>query len=245
MNMSKVYTYLRNILGLNQLALPFKEPGTDKPILVENVINTVITTITIPIYSMYQPWRREGSAFLRDLQQIDRYDHIYLLPSYLTDPPIIDVLDVHLPFTNTRGTFGDIAPAYGINRSVQGVATSQAYMMLAGTMRAEPTFEYKGENKVRLYGFPKVELIFEIKAQHLPNGETIDEGCFKSFTDLAILDMKEYLFNNLKYWDKIPTAHGELNLRIETWEGATAEKTAMLNQWDDTYHVDESPIIFM
>ena len=148
------------------------------------------------------------------------------------------VSDISLPMHNHRGTFGDISPAYGINRSAQGVVTSQAYMMLAGQMRAEPTFEYLGENKVKLYGYPKCMLSFSVACEHDPNGESIPDSCYDSFMELAILDMKVYLYNNLKYHREIPSAFGGVKMEIEDYQNAEAERNTLLDKWRDTYHAD-------
>ncbi len=236
--MSRAISHIKMQLGMYNLTLPFKDDITGDPTPTENVIRDVLTTVTIPIYSQYVPWVREGEQNISTLKCIDRHNAIYLLPPYLTTTPVMYVLDVSLPVVNTRGTYGDIAPAYGINRSTQGVLTSQAYMMVAGQMRSEPTFEYLGENKIKLYGFPKTSVVFKVACEHEPNGETILSGCYDSFMQLAILDVKMFLYNTLKLYDGIPSAFGNIQLKIEEFQAADAERTALLNQWQDIFHLD-------
>lgn len=238
MNISKAASQLKMQLGLYGITLPFQDPITKQTTPTENVIMDVIKTMTIPIYSQFVPWIRHGDIHVNSLKVVDRIKGIYMLPAFLTLTPVMYVADVSLPFQNTRGTYGDIAPAYGINRSVQGVATSQAYMMLAGQMRAEPTFEYLGENKIRLYGYPKTELSFKVACEHEPNGETIPEGCYDSFMELATLDMKIFMYNTLKLYDGIPTAFGNINLKIEEYQSADADRNTLLDKWRDTFHLD-------
>lgn len=105
-------------------------------------------------------------------------------------------------------------------------------------MRAEPTFEYLGENKIRLYGYPRVPLTFKVACEHDPNGESIPDSCYSSFMELAMLDMKQFLYNTLKHYEGIPTAFGTINLKIEDYQGAEAERNSLLEKWGDTYHVD-------
>ena len=152
MNLSKIVCVLKKQFGLYVVALPFKDEVTGQPTPPEIIIQDIIKTVTIPMYSQYQPWIREGDADLAKLKIIDKRRFIYELPDYLTITPVKYIIDIRLPFMNTRGTFGDISPTYGINRSVSGVISSMAYMNLAGQMRAEPTFEYLGNNHVRMYG---------------------------------------------------------------------------------------------
>lgn len=238
MNMSKVVSSIKASLGLYGITLPFKDGITGEPTPTESIIMNVLTTITIPLYSQFQPWIREGDCSVAQLKCIDKRKGIYLLPAFLTMTPVMYVSDIYLPMHNNRGTYGDIAPAYGINRSVQGVIASQEYMMLAGQMRAEPSFDYLGDNKIRLYGYPKTMLTFRVACEHEPNGESIPDGCYDSFMELAMLDMKMFLYNNLKLYDKIPTAFGEINLRIDDYSNAEGDRNALLEKWRDVFHLD-------
>lgn len=238
MNISKAISHIKMQLGLYNITLPFKDETTGHPIPTENVIRDVLTTVTIPIYSEFSPWIREGTIGLDKLKVVDKQAGVYMLPAFLTITPVKYVSSVSLPYHNTRGTYGDISPAYGINRSVQGVATAQAYMMVAGQMRSEPTFEYLGENQIRLYGYPRVPLSFKVACEHDPNGESIPDSCYDSFMELAILDVKQFLYNTLKLYDGIPTAFGNINLKTDDYQGAEAERNSLLDKWRDTYHVD-------
>ena len=238
MNMSKAVSHIKMQLGLYGVTLPFMDDITKQPTPTENVIRDVLTTITIPIYSEFVPWIREGTISVDKLKVVDRRNAIYMLPAFLTLTPVKYVSSVSLPYENARGTYGDISPAYGISRSVQGVLTSQAYMMVAGQMRSEPTFEYLGENKIRLYGYPRVPLSFRVACEHDPNGESIESSCYDSFMELAMLDVKQFLYNTLKLYDGIPTAFGNINLKIEDYQGAEAERNALLENWRDRFHLD-------
>lgn len=238
MNMSGCVSQLIMQLGLNNIVLPFVDKTTKKQIPTEAIIYNVLKTMTIPEYSQFVPWRRTGTAATSDLKCIDQKQGIYMLPSFLTMTPVMYVIDVQLPYHNNRGTYGDIAPAYGINRSVQGVLTSQAYMMVAGQMRSEPTFEYLGYNQIRLYGYPKTNLTFILACQHMPNGETIKDSCRSSFMEMADLHCKVFLYNNLKFYNNIPTAFGNIELPISDWQGAQEQLTALIKEWRETFHLD-------
>lgn len=237
MNMSRAISSLKLSLGLNMITLPFQDEN-GKPVPTENVIKEVIQTITIPEYSQFSPWMRKGDIEWEMLKPIDKINGIYLLPQVLTITPIMYVADVSMPMHNNRGTYGDVAPAYGINRSVEGVLTSQAYMMIAGQMRAEPTFEYLGHNKIKLYGFPRTKLTFTVACEHDPSGETIEDSCYDSFMELATLDMKVFLYNNLKLYDQLPSAFGNVQLKVEDYNGASGERDQLLEKWRDNFHLD-------
>ena len=55
---------------------------------------------------------------------------------------------------------------------------------------------------------------------------------------LAMLDAKMFLYNTLKLYDGIPSAFGSIQLKVEELQGADSERTALLNQWNDTFHLD-------
>ena len=238
MNLSKAISSLKMSLGLYGITLPFKDDITGKPIPTENVIRDVLTTVTIPEYSQFEPWVRIADCNLNQMKLVDRRNNIYLLPEFLTLTNVMYVRDVRLPSSITRGTYADITPVFGLNGSAQGVITGNAHMMLAGQMRSEPSFEYLGENKIKLYGWPRTVLTFEVACEHDANGESIPEGCYDSFMELATLDVKIFLYNTLKLYDGIPTAFGEINLKIEEYQGADAERTSLLNEWRDRFHLD-------
>ena len=238
MNMSEVISALILSNGLYNVTLPFVDKKTNKPKPTEQVIQEVLATVTIPMFSTFVPWRREGTINIKDLIKVPNTQHDYYLPKWLTLTPGRYVIDVHLPYINQRGTYGDIAPAYGINRSVQGVATSMAYMMVAGQMRAEPTWDYLGDNKIRLFGWPLAQVEMVVACNHEPNGESIPDGCYESFMTLAELDVKIFMYNTLKMYHEIPTAFGNINLRVEDYQPAIEEKKTLLKEWGDVAHAD-------
>lgn len=243
MNISKVVSHLMMKNGLTNLILPFKDEATGNIVPADQIVRQIITTETVPIYSEYCPWIRTGTIDIKELQCVDRQLSIYMLPAFLTMTPVKYVIDVKMPFHNMRGTFGDVAPAYGINRSTQGVLTSQAYMMVAGQMRAEPTFEYLGFNKIRLYGWPKTMIEISVACEHESNLESIPESCYSSFMELATLDLEEFLYANFRFNKTIPTAHGNFELPIEDWQGAKEARKELLRDWDEKFHVDMIDIV--
>lgn len=238
MNLSKCISSIIMQFGLYGVMLPFKNQETGEPIPTENVIRDVITTTTIPIYSEFVPWKREGTIDARQLKICDKKNHIYMLPAFLTLTEVKYVISVKPSRTTNRGLYGVISPTYSLGRMAEATATSQASMMLAGQMRSEPTFEYLGENRIKLYGYPTYEIEFKVACEHDPNGETIPSSCFDSFMELATLDVKVFLYNNLDLFDEMPTAFGNIKLKIEKYQGAEQERSSLLEKWRDTFHLD-------
>jgi len=237
MNLSKAISALKMSLGLYGIALPFKDENNNT-IPTEKVLSDVISTVTIPIYSEFVPWIREYDEHKSKLTVVDKKKGIYMIPEFLTMTPIKYVLKVELP-TYRVDSYGGIYPSvYGSDRSAQAVINSQAQLMLHGEMRNEPTFKYLGENKIQLLGYPDSYITFKVGAEHMDSGETIKESCYDSFMELATLDVKMFLYNNLKLYDGMPTAFGQINFKIEEYQSADSDRTSLLNEWRDRYHLD-------
>lgn len=227
--------------GLYQIVLPFVDNATKKPKPTEEVIHEVLSTTTIPIYSEFVPNNVIGTADVKDLKVIDERNGVYLLPAHLTYTEVKSVIDVRFPFINNRGVYGDLGYLpYGAAQSPQGTLTGMAYLMLSGEMRNEPTFEYLGNNKVRLCGFPKTILEFELGCEHDPNGETIPSTCYDSFMELANLDVQSFLWNTLRHYEELPTAFGTIKINSQDWQSAEDKRKALLDDWRDKFHVDQA-----
>lgn len=243
MNISKVISALKMQNGLYSITLPFKDPTTNEATPIENIIKEVIETITIPTYSQYVPWIRECDEDLKNMKLVDRKNNIYLLPQYLRMTPILYVISVYFPYSGGQDWYSCINPIYGVAGAAQGVITGQSFNMLTGALQAEPTFEYLGHDKIKLYGFPRVTLNFKVACEHTPNLETIEDSCYTSFMQLATLDLQQFLWNTLKMYNPIATAHGEYNLKIDQYEQAESQRRELLNEWDNVWFADRSEFI--
>ena len=245
MNMSRVVSHIALMLSLNNITLPFKDDITGEAIPAPNIIREVLSTVTIPMYSLYQPWHRQGTANLRELKIADERNSVYFLPESLTTTDVMYVSSVNISTYSDSSMFsgsnmgGYMLPMNNLYSTAKSIASSQMASILAGDLRDEPTFEYLGENKIILYGYPRVNLIFRLACAHEPNGETIEDSCTTSFMDLAMLDMKMFLYNNLKLYDKISNAWGGvIDLKIEEMQGAESDRRSLLEKWDETFHLD-------
>jgi hypothetical protein len=50
--------------------------------------------------------------------------------------------------------------------------------------------------------------------------------------------MKMFLYNTLKMYDNIPTAFGNINLKIDDLQSAEESRNTLLDKWRDTFHLD-------
>ena len=60
---------------------------------------------------------------------------------------------------------------------------------------------------------------------------------------LAVLDLEEYLYNQLKRKDQLDVGVGTINLKIDEWANARDEKKQLLETWDNEgANLDIDPI---
>ena len=64
MNLSRIVSVLIKQFGLYLVALPFKNEITGEPSPPEVIVKDILKTVTIPMFSQYQPWIRTGKGDL-------------------------------------------------------------------------------------------------------------------------------------------------------------------------------------
>ena len=74
--------------------------------------------------------------------------------------------------------------------------------------------------------------------KHYKSLQSIRPTAEESFFTLAVLDVKENLYGLVKHYQNIQTAYGNVELKIDDWQNAESERKELLNQWDDSYHLD-------
>lgn len=245
MNMTKVINDIKMLLGLQTIALPYKEP-------VEVVIQEILQG-SIRTYSHFKPYKKEAydiPSRLKSPSEIERKQGIFYIPAALTTTPVheayaelaeyvsddanvsINSFTVGSPFVG----YGSYTPQDIVNATMTGAAVNK----YIGITNAPFMCKWLGDNKVKLYNVPQQCLIkFVAKVDHDLNGETIQESCVESFKQLAILDVKMHLYNVLINMQNVGAAHKNIQMAIERWSSAESDREKLLEQWTDTFHLDE------
>lgn len=249
MNISNVVNDIKISLGLNTIALPYEMP-------VENVIQEILK-LTVREYSDFKPCIKEGYAMKGDLLTPDnmskKFD-IYLLPTHLTTTPVktADAMAASSQYqpdeatTNsfTVGTpfvgFGSYYPQDILNATMTGAAINK----FTGVTSQLPVSKYLGFNKIQLFNFPeKCFVKFIVECEHEPSLETIPSTCYTSFMELALLDVKRTLYNNLKNMNNIGGAFKEIQIKIDEWSGAEQAQEELLKDWTTKFHLDNTELV--
>lgn len=249
MNISDVINDIKLTLGLNTVALPYKQP-------VELVIKEILA-VSIRTFSRFKPYIRNGIYLRKNLRSPSPYEEklgIYVLPGEFTVSRVQDAYAYPVSqnlkdIESTDSGFVPTAPFIGYGGYypqdiINGIQTSAALNKFVGISTASPTSKWLGFNKIQLFDCPEdCCLMFVVKCDHDLNGETIAESCVESFMHLATLDVQRTIYNNLKNMNTVGSAFKEIQLKIDDWSNAESERKELIKQWEDSFHCDDMDLI--
>lgn len=235
MNFSQLMTRLKMDLGIYVVPLPFENS--------EKALNDVILLKTLPVFSQYVPRRWEETISVNEMRCIeDNADQgTYELPAHLFYMPIVSIMSCEPVNSMFNGSYYTGTPMLsGTTDLFEDMMLGSATYDLMSAIAPPFSYEFIRPNKLRIYNMTcyldKIKLV--IGYQHADNLATIPVDAEQSFYDLALLDVKIFLYNNLKFYDEINTAYGSVRLRIDEWQQAESQREDLIRQWNETYHIN-------
>lgn len=232
-NASELLTSIKMDLGIHGLKLPFENP--DKEIL------NVLRKRTLKTFSTYLPQIQTISLDLaKDLECIkEEYtESIYILPD-LFDREILYVRNIFLK-TKLLGN-GFIAPVFdGSIDTYNSMMLTQTSANLASVAAPAITFKFDPPNKLTLYNIATAYgmIDIELALEHADNFATISQTSWDSFYELALLDVKRFLYGIMKHYTELSSAYGTVNLKIDDWQNAESERKDLIERWKDVAHLE-------
>ena len=88
------------------------------------------------------------------------------------------------------------------------------------------------------------KIIITYLQEHDSTLGSIPDSESESFYKLAVLDCKMGCYDYMKHYNELSTAHGSINLKIDDWANASQDRDALLDKWDDTFHLDRKTQYF-
>lgn len=226
-------------LGLDVLGLESRFP---------DLVN-MIETKTLMTFSNYIPVIYKMYLDLTDESGIIRKDHQTLgVEYYLKDPvldkynlPILDILAINYnnlsdvdPYDPNSTQYYSSVIASRNNLTLEAVLMGAEYTysrtLIDTSMPFKRYHELRGSRVLYLrnYSFGgRAEL--EIKTRW-PNLVAIPEEFRQEFIELAKLDVRIKLWNELKYLESIVTPSGNIDLKISEWESADRDRETFLHE---------------
>ena len=241
MNISQLLTQIKMDLGIYGLSLPFEDP--DKALM------EVIQLRTLKIFSVYQPRVEIIKLDLaKDVETLkEEYtESIYVLPNKYPDREMLGIRRI-LPVNKLMGN-GFLAPVFdGTIETYMELMSTQANANLASVAAPPITFKFDPPNIMHVYnmatayGIVEVELEFE----HAQNLSTIPLTAWESFYELALIDVKRFLYNAMKHYTDLSTAFGTISMKIDDWSNAESERKDLIEKWKDSYHLDTAQFVII
>lgn len=234
MNISEVVTSIQMDIGIYKIALPFDEP-------VEKVLTDVIQIKTVPVFSLLHPLYEKMRFNLGELEVVERGSNYttYLLPDVFNNRKILFIKRVEYADNTVTGLsyFGGFPMSGGlVNQSMIANASAK----LAAKMIPKITHHWEAPRKLTIYNaINSCEINVEIAFPQDKSLITIEDTCYDSFLDLATLDCKKFLYESLKHYPELNSAYGNIALKIEDWQQADDNRKQLLEQWNNTYHLDQ------
>lgn len=239
---SRVITSIKMDLGVYGLALPFDNPD-------EALLN-VIKIKTLPTFSQFSPYYMTFVINTSELQYKNDGTYqskIFTIPNMFGDRDILFVRSIDLDISELADGYVD--PIYiGNEINYEDLMTAQATANLMSLAIPSVTFKFHPPNKIELFNSG---LSFDNKykitvaLEHSENLTTIPKTSWTSFMKLATLDVKKFLYDNLKLYGNLQTAYGNIDIKIDDWSNAEQERNDLIREWEDTWHLDDEQYIII
>lgn len=239
-NLNDIMFQVKTKLGLLAISTPFKD--------LNGVIMKILQDVTIPNFSIVCPFKQDFSFVVTDFEEIKREsDSVTVLLPDDQLRPIIYVYDVRYDVSSLTGTgYYTTGMPVMMGDPMQQVILGNAAANLVNQMVPKMTFNFQEPRTLTLYNAVVTnKMRIFVGRQHYKNGSSIPETASQSFLKLALLDVKATMYPTLKMYSEINTSIANINLKLDEWANAESERTDLMNNWDDTYHLDAQPFYWI
>ena len=236
-NKAHMMKLIKQQLGIYSIKLPISD---------NDLMNDVIIDDTLLTYSIYFPLVKNIPCDLNQIRvKVDRdnttsdVSNIYEIPQIFPkdeegERTILGIENV-IPFNDMR--YQSVQSAFQTIESFQALAISQAIGNLESVQEPSFVVEFIPPNRFRInHGtYYKDRVILKVEYTYSKELYDIPMPQRDTFFDLAMLDVKRFLYNNLKYWDGFETAIARFSLKIEEWSSAESDRKEFLENLNQNF----------
>ena len=240
---------------MRQLKVSLGIYGLKLPMSDDDLFEAVILDSTLGVFSLYNA---DVKVIAMNMETDEAKDYVDTLKRLDNDANLTKVLKIPKYDDRDIMMIGYVIP-YNVNSGIvtpyqcqaldafQGLALAQEVANLSSAMSPPFTFDFIEPDKIRVYNLCSytTRIVAEVHYMHHKELFTIPRTDRESFFKLALLDMKIFIYNNLRQYMTIETARAKVDLKIDEWSSAEGDKQAMLEKWDDTYHFDKNFIYYI
>jgi hypothetical protein len=245
-NISKLISSIKLDLGLVAMATPFDN--------LDELIREIIVIRTIPVFDELHPYIVPLQIDTNELDMVEKRSEstVYRLPDVFGNAQIMMITHMEPLYDNDRYShdYNTSLFSYGVTPCIYGyqeLMLAQAQANMLSTAAKGITFQFIAPNMIEIFSGYAMGNTYRLSVAitHADNLSTIPATCYGSFLKLATLDVKNYLYNTLIHYENLSTAYGQLSLNIDRWSNAEDDRRALIEKWEQTYHLDLSNIYFI
>ncbi len=239
-------TKVKEDVGIADIPLPVSDEK-----LVERFVNSALKEFTVRCPRIETIRLGESDRIIPEANVPLRNNFIeYKIPRYVYEGTVSNsVLSVTRFEVLRNNGYANMYLPHGGMPSADSVIETFADVgiaaMLCQAMTRTMTFQFRKPDKLMVFdGWAGGYYEADVCLTHDPSLSTVPDTAFTNLLELATLDMEEYLYNKLKRKNNLDLGIGSIDLHIDDWQGAAADKKALLKDWDDENSVDLECIQF-
>ncbi len=221
MNINKLMKKMVRHLGLASLALEKYYPLI-KETLMEDTLST---------FSQFFPYEYTYSKDLSKSKYDDAEDgsRIYYINNEWLEKNDLEIISVMaVEGASTFQQWNAPLQTFNIDAMIlEGAASSLRSQLNISTK----SFKFLPPNRLKLRGYGGYEDVKIVVKIPYPNIGYVPQSLSIAFEELAKLDIKCTLYPELKLYDKLQSADGEIDLKIDDWADAENQRQDLLDSW--------------
>ena len=221
MDINRLMRKIIRHLGLASLSLEKYYP----------MIKETLDEDTLPVLSQFFPY---DYTIKKDLskckyEQAADYGYIYYIKDDWMEKNNLDVISVMaVQGASMFQEWNAPLQTFNIDAMIlEGVASSIRSQLNISTR----SFRFMPPNRLKLRGFAGTEDVRITCKITYPNWGYVPEGISIAAEQLAKLDVKAVLYPELKMYDKLESADGAIDLKIDDWANAEEQRQELLDSW--------------
>lgn len=230
-NKSVLMKQIKNRCGIYSIKLPLTE---------DELYEEVIKLDTVPTFSTYFPLIKKIPVDLNQIRIKDDRESscsdlsdVYQIPKIFDDASGRFYIGIEKITWFNDMRYQAINSTYETIESYQALAIAQGVANLASLMEPAFTVIFIPPDRFQVQNgtYYKDRVVLHVECSYSPELFDIPIAKQNAFFKLALLDVKMFLYNNLKYYMEQQTAIANLNLMIQDWSDAEGKREELLNNW--------------
>lgn len=243
MNINIVVRRIKRTIGLYGIALPVED--------LDQLILDILEDTTLPVFSIYMP-AQEMIPIDTTIMKVPDHSRgqssdLYIIPDQLlVGKELLYILDVKYDENFLARNYAPTSFSSD-NESdlLEELMIANAAVPIYNSAIESLTFHYEHPRKLYIFNsLVSTKLMVTMGFTHDTSFQSIPPTAVESFFKLAVLDVKEGLYNTVKHYNEIETVFGRVDLKLDDWANAKQEREELIKEWDDTYLLDLTGVTY-